>query len=148
MCNLAVCKLSFYYYFNSSDPSNNKTTSAMSVYIEQTDIQRRVVIWQSTFQPMDKQSWRYITIPLRRVNHPFRVVFRAAKSYSTRGLYHAISRVTMSSCMPPQPSTYSCSGSSNFKCNNNVCIQAAYRCGKSIQPLLDFNISFVGLFLF
>lgn len=125
---LIDCSLYFYYYYNSNEDVNNRSAAALTVYLEMTDLNRRVPIWQSTFEPITKNRWRLITIPLRRVKHDYRITFSAMQSVRTPEKFHALDDIRMRNCEPPKPSSGSCLGSYSFKCNNNNCIDSRYVC--------------------
>ena len=121
------CTLDFYYYFNGTDMVNNRQTGEMSVILEQHDTGRQTVLWESTLEPMSRLYWRSLSIPLRRVKHPFRFIFQAAVSVQDPLKYHAIYYPHLSDCKPPSTSSSSCS-SSYFTCTNRGCISVAFVC--------------------
>ena len=100
----------------------------MIVYLEMTDLNRKVVIWQSTFEPLQKNSWQPVSILLSRVHHSFRFRFTALQSIMTPEKYHAIDNIYLKNCEQLQSTSGTCSGSSNFKCNNNACVEAQFVC--------------------
>lgn len=56
------CSFSFYYYYSSNEPLNDHTLTAMKVYIEMTDIGRRVMIWESSFERRLNGNYIFLSI--------------------------------------------------------------------------------------
>lgn len=129
------CSFSFYYYYASVEPSNNKTLTAMRVYIHRTDLGSRVLLWESSFEPLRNASWRSVSLPLGRVRHPFKMEFYAYQSSSTSTKVHALDDINMRNCGPPYASSSGSCSSSYFRCANNVCVLKSYMC--------DFEVRFL-----
>ena len=122
------CSFSFYYYFASAEPTNNISSTAMKLYIKRTDLGSFVLLWESSVQYLNNASWRQVTVPVRRVRHPFRLSLYAYQSSSNPAKVHAIDDVRMRSCEPPTPSSSGSCSSSYLRCGNNVCVLRRYMC--------------------
>ena len=97
------------------------------LYLELPDLHTRVRLWQSNFAEMHKAQWQLIDLSLRRIKHPFQLVFLATNFNLFAKKYHAIDDIQLRNCGPSTPSL---SGNCPyaFACRNRVCIAKSSVC--------------------
>lgn len=159
-----LCTFSFDYYYASSERSNSDESTAMKLYIEMFDIGRWVLIWESAYEKLANSqyihffllsiaitiiifntfldTWQSISIPIRRVTHPFRIVFHGSQSLNTKTKLHAIDAVSLSKCAPAKASSSPCLAG-YFQCANKVCVLTSYQCDFEVMIILFFKLYYI-----
>lgn len=115
------CVFSFYYARNETDLKSN----AFDVSIRLQDLNRDVRLWQGSLQ-RKMEDWNEIQLMIRRVKHPFRMIFRA-KASDDEGYYQALTNLNIYNCAPPKPPSGHCNPGL-FECTNKVCLLNQYVC--------------------
>src|SRR5699024_3583983 len=98
--------------------------SPLAVLLTMPDLNREVLVWQSTAAQLVAGEWRNVRIPLGRIRHPFWVILRAYPFANDKIGYRAISSIEMQTRMG-SPVEYCLRG---FHCRNRICISLLAVC--------------------
>lgn len=120
------CTLTFAYRSNHL-PEKSTLDFTLFVSIQLEDVNSPFLVWQSDYGRISLFDWTKVELSLRRLSHPFRVVFHV-NSYREvlPEAYHALDDIQLNNCQPEVPSKNGCH--QEFKCQNSVCVPKTTVC--------------------